>query len=218
MRAAPQEPYGIVTDTPVSSQARRNLTLVRATGTPWRGRRDRVVDRWTWAVARGRGWRSGRQIAKVLKGLARGPKTFFKREPYLKPLQDKIDDLNLDKFFEAVQAVGELADGLPVRGSLRGVRIVLGPASCRANQGLGACAPWSSPPGGAQFQEDTDVHCGRKLEVVMNVRNLDLLLNVVRFTDDGRRRSGAREGRQRRWLTSGPPVQAARRAPPTVHV
>ena len=55
------------------------------------------------------------QIAKVLKGLARGAKSFFKREPYLKPLQDKVADLNLDQLFVSLQAVGDLSEGLPVR-------------------------------------------------------------------------------------------------------
>ena len=56
----------------------------------------------------------------MLKGLSRGPKSFFKREPYMKPLQDKIQDLNLDYFFSTLQDVGDLNEGLPVRSSRGG--------------------------------------------------------------------------------------------------
>jgi hypothetical protein len=65
----------------------------------------------------------------VLKGLARGARSFYRREPYLRPLQALAEaganadgatvavaaDLGLGAYLTTLQDVSELSEGLPVR-------------------------------------------------------------------------------------------------------
>ncbi|KJE90388.1 hypothetical protein CAOG_01708, partial [Capsaspora owczarzaki ATCC 30864] len=71
------EPFGIV-NTPISTTARRNLTL----------------------------------IAKVLHGVARGTHTQQQRESYMVPLRDRLQQVQIGTFFDALVNVGDIADCL----------------------------------------------------------------------------------------------------------